>query len=623
MLDIYYICDMSITLLDNTKPKKPKFVYTPPPTFLTLSEKEKHYRTEVERWRTGYNGLTGFQYFYLTQWIFQDNSQGGGFKAIRPTWRQDDEDLIFQPIEKCFQDYWDLFLFKRRECGWSSILSALFVWKGLTEIGTLMGYTSADVDRIMNFMQKKLKYGLERIDLPEDVLPLRWHMPASKNTNQLKLWDENNVKDVSIMSAYETVVNPKAFEGDRYSLVGLDEIAIHGKIDQVMGSVDASRMAGQVRAGLIFAGGTAGTINVESRKILLSKFQNSKELMIYCSFYLGYHGVFEAINEKGEKEVLTKNGYTNHKRAKELIEYQRELKYKTGDMTAYNEYCGAYPLDKDEIFSSIDESKLPEDIKINLQQQNKIILMNERDRETQYGRKNSSLYTQGSFVERGGRVEFVDSVSGRWYVGFHPNAGHRYIAGTDPIPFNSSSKDGSDYVTAIKNIDLNRYEAFYVARLDDPEVVERETTLGQRYYNNCLNMMEMDRGDSMRITMKKNGNLEMLADSPYAIGVKFTNIPDRKGYKAKAFMDVGGGYVLNYLRNHWDKIFFRRIIDEAFRWGTGANLDVLDAVKSTEIYHRNMIEKETKNQKTTNKTITFFAVENGKKVLKTIQVMNT
>lgn len=612
---------MSISVLDKSKPKSPKFVYKEPPAFLTHGEKESYWRGEVDRWREGYKGLTGFQYFYLTQWWFQDNSQGGGFKAIRPVWRQDDEDLIFKPIDKCFDDYWDFMLYKRRECGWSSILSALYVWKGLTNIGVVMGYTSADVDRIVGFMNKKLRYGLERMKLPEDVIPLRWHMPASKNTNELKIWDDYNPKDISIMSSYETVVNPKAFEGDRLALIGLDEIAIHGKIDKVMGSADASRMAGQVRTGLIFAGGTAGTISVDARKVLLSKFEKSKELEIYVSFYLGYHGLFQGKDKDGKVIDLTVNGYTDHKKAIECIEYRRETLYKSGDMTAFNEYCGAYPLDKDEIFSAIDESKLPEDIKISLQNQNKIILMNEAERETRLGKEERDIFKRGSFLEINGTVQFVENKSGRWHIGFHANKNHRYIGGSDPIQFNSASRDGSDFVFAIKNYDLQRYDAFYIARLDDPETVHREVSMGQIYYNNAPNMLEMEQGGTIMNEYKKSSQMHLLADSPHAIGIKFTHLPNNKGFKAKALKDTGGGYVLGYFRNHHDKIFFKPIIEQAFKWGTGANLDIMDAMSATEIYDKNIHETEVRNKKPKNKEVTYWGVENGVKVLKTIKIM--
>ena len=609
------------TIIDNTKPKTAKFVYKAPPAFLTSYDKEKYWRTEVDRWSNGYKGLTGFQYFYLTQWWFQDNSAKGNRRAIKPVWRQDDEDLIFNPIDKCFEDFWDFMLFKRRECGWSSILSALFFWRGLTQIGSVMGYTSADMDRIMGFMTKKIKYGLERVEFPQDTLPLRYHLTASKNTNELKMWDDNNPKDISILSAYETVVNPKAFEGDRLSLIGLDEIAIHGKIDKVMGSADASRMAGLVRSGLIFSGGTAGTITADARKILLSKFKNSKELQIYCSFYLGYHGTFEGLDKDGKIVQLTVNGYTDHAKARECIEIRREFLYKTGDMTAYNEYCGAYPLDKDEIFSTIDESKLPEDIKINLQEQNKIILMNERSKATETGNKNAEMFTTGTFVSKSNGYEFVPMKGGRWHILWHPNKNNKYIAGTDPIQFNSSSKDGSDFVTSVKNMDLERYDAFYVGRLDDPETVENELSAGLRYYNNATNMIEIEMGGTIVNMHKKNGNIDLVADSPHLLGVKFTHLPYNKGFKKKAFGETGAGYVLSYFRKHWDKIWYKRIIDEAFKWGTGANLDIIDAMSATEIHHNNYNEKNKKYKENPNEVITFYAIENGQKVLKTIKVM--
>lgn len=598
----------TITIVDKIKPKSPKFVWKPPPVLITRYDKEKYLDQEIKRYREGYGGLTNFQYFYLNNWKVKDTDTG---KDIHPRWREDDENLIFQPINEAFKNREDFLIAKKRRATWSSTLAALTYWFSLTNLGTESAYTSADADRISEFWNTKLIYGSERVFLPEGInIQTKW--ANSKTSNYMKIFDPQDTNESSIV-AYETsssAKNAKSFEGGTYNgIVALDEIAIHERITEVWGSANASRMSGFSRAGLVFAGGTAGTVKMENRQTILNKIKNADSLRLRVTSILGFHSI-EKITVDGKDVPTSINGYTDHSLVKDWIEKEREVLWKSGETKLYWEFFYAYPLSLEEIFQAQDESNLPEDVKNKLIGQQKVIKMNELDNANT---ENRLTYNAKIELSDNGNPLIIPHPSGGWTILQEPNPQHKYAMGTDPIPAESTSKDGSDYVSAIKDLDTHTYVAYYSRRLDDAATLLKETIAGQVAYNNCLNMMEMDKGAAFLSLYEEWGKLNMAADSPFSIqGVKFTRLAKNKGFKSLAFGDIGDDYVLSYYKEHYDKIWFQRQIDEAFLWGTGKNCDLRDAMRACEIYHKNQLIKEGKNKKK-NVEIGYFAFINGVK----------
>jgi hypothetical protein len=155
---------------------------------------------------------------------------------------------------------------------------------------------------------------------------------------------------------------------------------------------------------------------------------------------------------------------------------------------------------------------------------------------------------------------------------------------------------------------MNRYAAMFVTRLDSAENIASELILLQRYFYDAKNMIEMDRGSALKIFYDQWGYSKLVAETPNEIGVKHIKYPDNKGYKAAAYKQTGSGFCLTYFRRFGHTIPIKRMIEEAFLWGRGKNLDCIDAMISCELYHNNIIAKETKTVKK-NVEITYMAFD--------------
>lgn len=603
-----HILSHKLTLINKTKPKKAKYVYSPHPDFVTLKEKRSYWHKEVTKhWIDGKHGLTGFQYFYLQEWVLKDNITQN---PIRPLWREDDERIIFEPLEKCQKLMYDYMLLKRRECAWSSILSARAIWKLLIGGDVNIGYTSADLDRIMKFFTDKIEYGVLRLDLPQDIFRLQYKISNTKSDSKFVLWDEKAPESKKILDGWETLKNPKAFEGSRLGELHLDEIAIHGKIDEVMGSANASRMASQIRTAIMLLGGTAGTVTQKNKRVLAGLIESANSERRTVQYYLGYEGILFIPDDNSPGDIIktTVNGYTNHTIVKEYIERERERLYKGGNMVNYWNYYFAYPLTPDEILQAKDESNLPEDIKQAISKQYQEINKNKRDGE--------KLFVQH-------RIDFgkaYPSNSGNIFLLREPNKDHFYGCGLDPIQYNSASKDGSDCVLSIKDFTDNQYVGFHISRTQDPDPICAEFISLQEMYNNAQVMAEMDAGATIYSIYKQWGRIDLFAKSPFNTGIKFTQTIDDRGYKSKAFLNKNAALLLNYFRNFCDLIWFERVFDEAVKWGTDANLDVLDSMGACELYHDSYRIKQNKSKKGDNTIIRIPTIINGKLVYKDVNI---
>ncbi len=600
-------------VIDNISHKAPKFVYTPPPPLITRYDEDAYWDEEVRRWNEGYNGMTGFYYWYLTQWWLKSTSSA---KGIRPDWREDDEDLFFNPMQFAMDNQQDFIAFKRRRAAWSSILSALIVYKALTKTGCQSGYTSADVKRINDFFDQKVNFGVVRLaeNLPERIFNFRYDLKNSKSGIILKTWDAKT-KDYSLAYGIETVTDTKKLEGYTYNgCVCIDEIAIHGKVSEVWGSADASRLDGFEPIAQVFAGGTAGTVTHENRKALHDLLVDSKVNKNVVTFFLGYHAITKLPKDKTTKDFeedipeLTINGYTDHKRAKEFILQKRERLWKAENKSAYWNWFYAYPLEESEIFLATNESTLPAEIVEGLQAQQQVLNMNKQD-------TGKPMTTQGKIQLKDGIPSFDAHSGGRWHILHEPKPNTLYIAGTDPIPFNSTKDKGSSFASIIENYDLNRVDAIYIGRVEDPETIASEVIAGQMWYNNAKNMLETNRGEALYLCYKSWGYSNLLADSPYALGLKFTKQVGGKGYKSEQFTVVGNGYLIDYLRKYPHLIYFEEMIKQALLLGKkDINLDIMDAFKAVRIYHHNIENKQKKANETQSVERTYECVINGQRV---------
>jgi hypothetical protein len=190
----------------------------------------------------------------------------------------------------------------------------------------------------------------------------------------------------------------------------------------------------------------------------------------------------------------------------------------------------------------------------------------------------------------------------------------------DPIPFTSAKlNDGSDNCIAIKDVDTNRYVAYYKERTIDPDIIMVNNIDLQDYYGKAKVMIEANRGGVIIDQYRQRGRLDLVARRPSALGKTFFSSQNDAmalgWHKNDHTAERANSYIIDYLRKNWNEIYFQEIIDEAKNYLVD-NTDLLDAVISCEIYNKHITEKSKKDlpEARTVKKIPFVEYRNGKAV---------
>jgi len=551
----------------------------------TRKEKALWYGKEMEYWVEGRGGLVGPHYFALTQGMVKTASG----KRIRPLWRDADEDL-YGSYMTAKNMGWDLMVLKRRELGLTLTFGGIVpVWIALTNGGSTSLLTSADKTRLEEMYKEKTRVVFDGLDpdfKPGVVSSRQWgylHMGRMTQDGSVEGLDSKIV-------ARETVDNPQALEAYRALHVFIDEFFLHPHADKVLRSAQASVKSGFTKLAPIVLGGSAGESSLEGQKKGTAMWRDADALKLITTFVPGWKGIMSAPelddegNETGKTVNFCPNGHSDESKATEWIMKTRERLDRAEDKSALEVFIKQYPLTIQEVFSGSSKGFLPQDVIQKVQQQERIIL-SERP-----------PIVKGNLVKNlDGEVKFVPDSKGLVHILHTPIENHTYIAGIDPIPFISRNMgDGSKQAIVIKDIDLNRYVAFYYERDSDPDLIVDNQIKLQSWYNNAPAMLEVNRGGVVLDKYKQLNRLDLLAKKPVLMGKKFVSNDASYGYyKNDHTSERGNAYLLEYLRKYHDEIWFMEIIEEIKNY-LAENTDLVDAIVACEILHRNIIEKNKK-----------------------------
>ena len=254
---------------------------------------------------------------------------------------------------------------------------------------------------------------------------------------------------------------------------------------------------------------------------------------------------------------------------------------KLEDKSFLDSFIKQYPLDIQEVFSANAKGALPADVMAKLNEQERIILGTPPPIEKCNLSKDINEKMQVTPVQNG-KILILERY----------NPLHKYICGMDPIPFVSSKlNDGSDNCIVVKNVDTNRYVAFYKERALDPDIIMHNNILLQDYYGKAKVMIEVNRGGVILDHYKQRNRLDLLAPRPSLLGKVFISGERSFGwYKNDHTGERANSYIIDYFRKYWDSVYFMDIIEEAKLYLVD-NTDIIDAMVSAEIYHRQIIEK--------------------------------
>jgi hypothetical protein len=549
-------------------------------------EKDYWWQKEAEYWVEGRFGLVGPHYFALSQGKVKD---ARGYTK-RPVWR-DVDDMIYGGYMEARRTNHDVFVTKRREIGLSFIFGGIIpMWVAMTNPGSTSLITSADKKRLEALFKDKTRTVYDEFDpyARPGVVSTRQEGYLHMGKREAKTGTITGLNSQIITK--ETVDTPTAFEAYRAMHIFIDECMLHPKADKVYKSAQASTKSGFLKIAPIVIGGSAGEATSVGQKLARTLWDGARQLKIITMFIPGYLGIMEA-PEIGEDGLETgrilnfcPNGHSDEKAAREWIEKTREMLDELEDKSFLNTFIKQYPLDIQEVFSTVGIGAFPKVILDKIENQERIILS------TRPQIENIRLYEQ----EDGNFEKGLDSKS-LIQILEEPIPGHTYIAGIDPIPFNSSNMgDGSDQALAIKDLETNRYVAIYSERDSEPETIVRNMVNLQRWYNDAVAMIEINRGGVVKKTYKDMGYLKLLAKRPTFLGKGFVKDEEAIGYyKNDATSERGNTYLINYLTKHMDQIQFMKIIEQLKVYLVD-NTDIVDAIVACEIFHMNIIEKMKK-----------------------------
>lgn len=574
----------------------------------TTKEKDLWWAKEREYWIDGRFGLVGPHYFALTQGFVKD---ARGFKK-RPLWR-DIDDLIYEGYMNARNTNHDLFVTKRREVGLSFIFGGIIpMWIAMTNPGSTSLITSADKKRLEALFKDKTRVVYDEFD--------EYARPGIVSTRQegyLHLGRRDSKTgsitglDSQIITK-ETVETPTAFEAYRAMHIFIDECMLHPKADKVYKSAQASTKSGFVKVAPIVIGGSAGEATSIGQKLAKTLWESAEALKILTIFLPGNQGIMEApeldINGKETGKILNfcPNGHSDVKAATDWIMKTRETLDKLEDKSYLNSFIKQYPLDIQEVFSVSGHGAFPKAIMDKLDTQERIILSSRPPIDRSELHRNYD----GEIIKRAvmtSPIHFLEN----------PHPDHTYIAGIDPIPFNSKNMgDGSEQCIVIKDIDTNRYVAYYTERDSDPDQIVNNMILLQEYYNNAVAMIEINRGGVVKQKYKDAGKIHLLAKKPIFLGKGFWKDDDSVGYyKNDVTAERGNSYLLDYVKTYCDDIWFIEMVQELKSYLI-ENTDIADAMVACEIMHKNMVKKTEKKQpeRLETKEIPMLELQNGRYV---------
>jgi hypothetical protein len=598
----------------NLKPKASKFVYDKwfskyglNPN-ATNKEKDLWWGREKEYWTEGRFGLQAAHYFMLTQ----ANIKTAMGNRIRPVWR-DLDDLIYGSYHEARNTFWDLMVTKRREAGLSLTFGGVIpIWIAFTHPGSTSLLTSADKSRLEEMYKDKLRVVFDGIDsyFRPGVISTRQtgylHMGRlDKSTGEIDGLDSKIV-------TRDTVEQPTSLEAFRAMHVFLDEFFLHPYADKVYRSAQASTKDGFVKVAPIVMGGSAGESSIEGQKKGAELWKNAETIKMLTVFLPGWMGIQKApeLDQRGREtgKVLNfcPNGHSDEAAATEWIMKTRDNLDKLEDKRYLESFIKQYPLTIQEVFTSNAKGALPQDVMSKLTERERILMASP-----------APIERCDLITTLDGKVEIKPNKSGKILMLERFNPEHKYIGGMDPIPFVSAKlNDGSDNCTVIKDLETDRYVAIYKERALDPDIIMKNTMLLQDYYGKAKVNIEVNRGGVILDQYKQHNRLELLATRQTLLGKAF-NTGDRTfgWYKSEATTERGNSYIIDYLRKFWDCIFFTEIIEEAKNY-LADNTDIIDAMVSCEIYHKQIIEKKKRDRgpELMSKKIPMIQMVNGKAV---------
>jgi len=566
---------MSLSIIDNTKPKSPIFTYQPIPTiFRTELDEQKYWVEEKRRWIEGYEDMTGALYYYATQIKLKDRVTG---RIFRPTVR--DADLeIFRAIQDAKAEGSALYFLKARGVGFSSIGMALPFYFSRVYPNSNCVATSKDKKTLATLFKEKTMVAYDNLDSPyvrPDVLAKNETANESFLSIGMKYINDDGKEKYATSNLYcrDTQESEKAatnFSGGGAIYGFADEASLMPRLMTFFNSaIEIFKDTDGKIAGTLVLGGTAeANMGAEHIHKIQNIWQNADAMNIKPLFLPATYGKYMT------------NGWSDHKKAEEEILKEREKKAKLNDGgEALKAYTKNHPLTIEDIFDFGGSSRWDDYAieRINLQAKHLNIPSNQPS------------IGNYSVVEREDDMLAVPNAKSNIKIYQHPEQNTNYVLGIDATMStdNTSGASGNSKFALIvmKGIHPQSDSEFspvctYLERPKDFEVTFDTVIRILKYYNKYGNA---------KIAGELNATGGVLVEKIQRLGMANTIIArkdlNKSGwvntkkpwfYRVDSIIDWQYTQMNRYFKKYAERVKFIELIQDAQK-GNDANTDILDA----------------------------------------------
>jgi len=573
---------MSLTYIDLTKPKSPRYVRKDhPKTFKTNQEKERYFGNELEKWYLGdkQSGLCGYHYFMLQEgWYYdQDNDEYN-----RLIWREADDKLIYE-LNQNRDNIVDSFIIKPRGFGLNTmVFTGKPVYQALTSKSSKIPVTSVDEDRVIKieedirFLVKnlnpafKIHYKKNKKDTEALIFDDEYNeylLNEQKTTNRDTEIQPTGRHSSLLFASTETKSN--VFDSHRINSAFIDEIFLSKKLKQTLQSLKHCLKSGGQKKGSFVAGGSSNAINIEAtqniKEILATKDKTRAVIFIPAG---------------SGSNMFMVNGWDNPKKSEEHYLKEREEVYKAcigngGNMDDYYDLVRSYPLKLEDCFFSNEKGLLGADTVVKLNEQSNKIILNT---DIQY------MPSKGELIEVNSNVIFQPNETGKWFV-LNPPAPdcppNVHAVGVDPTSiehdnFSKSKDTRSDYAICVGNRATGSITAIYSEQVSSSEEAVEELRKALIWSKSKALIESGSSGGTTFLNLRNFGYQDRIARLPNFFGGNGSEgiAPTPKN------KNDGRNYMESFIKNYGQNIWFPKLVDDLLeKYHLNKNADISMAFK--------------------------------------------
>lgn len=439
------------------------------------------------RIREGFEGLSGLHYFYLSKITLHDPTTGDSYP---PTFRDVDKKILNTYLwcknhklqEKGFPsdgddhpviingntipDPYDLIGVKPRRLAWTSIFGGCVpMWNAITQEGCNQGLTSCDRDRLIDLVNDKVFYARQSC-IENGLIDSAGRWNSSFLQFPFTHSGQTKISNINLLDTANSDAAASSPEGLGFTYFNLDEWFLHPRADKVKLSATSTLLnRHKQKVGIMVQGGSCNAMNNKAIQKLKQVLENLKEpdSKVKFLFIAGWEG-----------QILDKNGFDMKEQAiekqmKERDRYRKmALNGNSESWQALQNEIKSYPNDLQELISNVESDYLSPNILSNLNK-GKIYNFNTEPTRCNLLNKNGNVFPTRDVIQEKD-LHFPEGERYPYCIYEHPEQGHTYISGLDPIDFLGANAKGSFFSCVIKDLTTNRYVASLEFRTQDPEL---------------------------------------------------------------------------------------------------------------------------------------------------------